>query len=764
MDTTNLQTEQQNEEALSEIFFHYLKYWKWFVASVIVCVLLAFIYVRYSTREYNVFARVLIKDENKGAVLPDFNAFSDLGLMSQSNSFDNEIEILMSATLMKEVVDSLNLLVDYYTVGRIKDLEVYHHTPVYASVKNQMSWGSLIVNKTEDGKYNIQSKQFDFEQTVMPDSAFYSPFGTITLSENPFGQAEFPIQIVVHHPKYLPYIQVTPANKLATVVQIAYQTAVPEKGEDIINTLIRLYNQNTINEKNYAANRTIAFIDERLVDIQAGLKSSEIEVEQFKRDNGLTDPTAEAQLYLTSQNEYYKKATEAEIQLRVVRDLKKFLMDPANLGQPAPSNIGLTDQTVILLINQYNTLIAQKMSATINMTEKNPTVQEYNTRIAELKDNLMQGINIAEAGLQTTANSLKQQSDTYLAKTRNLTTQERKARELIRSKDIQESLVIYLLQKQEETQLSLALATPNAIVLDQADYSPIPVKPKTRIILLAAFLIGLIIPIGVVYVIDLFDTKLRSKDQLTRIVKAPFIGEIPLSKSTKPFPVLALNSSIAEKFRILTANLEFIIPKHKNKVIMITSTTANEGKSFFARNLAMSLATSGSKTLIIDLDMRKSILNKTLQMAPEQGIAMYLSNPDIKVADIIDKSGSFNKNLHIIPLKVFPPNPIELLVSGRLDDLFKAIEDEYDYIIVDTPPVGLVSDSFYFNKYVDATIYLVRHAYTSKYALPEIEALYNERKLKNMVVALNGVDPTKMYGAGYGAYGNYGKSSYYTTD
>jgi capsular exopolysaccharide synthesis family protein len=310
------------------------------------------------------------------------------------------------------------------------------------------------------------------------------------------------------------------------------------------------------------------------------------------------------------------------------------------------------------------------------------------------------------------------------------------------------------------------MATPNAVIVDPADFNPSPVSPKKNIILLAALLIGLIVPVLVIYIKDLFDNRLRAKDQLLKIVKAPFLGEIPRldnTKVNKPFPVLNVRSEIAEKFRIVTSNLEFIIPRNKASVIMVTSTRGGEGKSFFSRNLAMSLATSGKQTLLIDFDMRKSLMNELLEMEKKQGIVMYLSDLSLDVTDVIDTSKTFNKNLDIIPVKVFPPNPAELLASQRLDLLFEKVETQYDYIIVDTAPVGLVADAYRIGKFADTTIFVTRSGYTYKADLQEIHFLYKNNKLNNLTTVLNAVPFTKPYVYGYGYYGGK-KHNYYAEE
>jgi capsular exopolysaccharide synthesis family protein len=761
METNNIQSEQLvNEEvSFAEIFFHYLKYWKWFVISVVLCLSIAFVYLRFTTKEYNISSKVLIKDDKKGQTSLDMNAFSDLGLMPKIGTFDNEIEILLSKSLLKEVIDSLKIGVSYYSAGAMNKQEIYNNTPVWVSVSNQIDWGSFLLDKKENGSFVITSNSFDFTKEFSINEKINSPWGILSFKENPFGVEKYPVEVTIKHPKSFPLVQINPINKQATVINISTITEVPQKGIDIINTLVNIYNKKAIAEKNYVATNTIRFIDERLAVISGELESAEKNVESYKRSRGLTDIGAEAQIFLNAQTNYSQKISDVTLQLTILRDIKKFLTSPDNTGNMAPANVGLTDPTILTLIQKYNEEIALKNRSTPGMTTKNPLLKEYEDRIALLKENLVKGIGISEAGLQTTLQELTKQENMYLGKTMGLSTQERESRELYRQKEIKESLFIYLLQKKEETGLSLALATPNAIVIDSADYIPIPVKPKRNIILLAALLLGVIIPVAVIYIMDLFDNKLRDKEQLIKIVKAPFLGELPKTKSEKPFPVLNVRSGIAEKFRIVSSNLSFIVSEKQVKVIMITSSFSGEGKSFFSQNLAMSLATSGKKTLLIDLDIRKSVLNKYLEMNPTKGVAMFLADSNITASDIIDVSKRFHKNLDIIPVKVFPPNPAELLASDRLGSLFQMLREQYDYIIVDTAPIALVADAFRINQFADVTIFVTRSDYTYKSSLSDIQLLYKENKLYNLTTVLNAVSSKTHYG-----YGGDKKHNYYSEE
>lgn len=767
-DQINNQDNQEEEFSFLELFFHYFRHWKWFLLSLVVCLLLAFVYLRYTTKEYKVVSKVLIKDDKKGQGTADLSAFSDLGIITNTSNLDNEIEVLKSKSLMKEVKDSLNLGVSYYKEGRIKQMEIYNASPVFVYVTDQIKEGRFIINKVNDSGLSIYSEGDNFEALVpitlsqensselLLKEQVVSPWGILSFEVNPLATADFPIEVVINRPKYLPEITIVPINKTSSVVEISIVTPLAEKGKDIVNTLIYCYNQRVMNEQTYVATNTIEFIKERLGIISGELQVAEKEVERYMQEKGVTDLQAQAQLFLSSSSEYDRKISEVQIQTDILKGLKEWFQNPANAGSTAPSNVGLTDQTILSLINNYNQQIFEKERTTIGMTATNPLVAEYDARISSLKNDLIRGVSMAEAGIQANLRELRRQENTYLNKARSLPTQERESRELYRQQSTKETLVLYLMQKQEESRLTLATAVPNATVIDPADYNNTPVKPKQSIIYLAALLLGLIIPIVVIYIRDLFDIRIHSREDVSRIVKAPFLGEIPESSKDNIFPVKNVRSGIAEKFRIAVSNLRFIIGEEKGKVIMVTSTFSGEGKSFVSRNLAYSLASSGNKVLLIDIDMRKSVMDKTLGMDAKKGIAYYLSTPSATLSEVTDQK-EYHANLNIIPVKVFPPNPAELIASPRLAELFTLAKERYDHIIVDTAPIGLVADAFVVNRYADATIFVTRADVSYKAALKDIQSYYADKKLNNLTTVLNGASLQRGYGYGYGEY----KHNYY---
>ena len=767
MEQNNFQSDniEQDEISIVEILFHYLRYWKFFIFSIIICLGIAFAYLIYTTPKYKIFSRVVINDDKKGQNIDVMSAFGDLGIVAPKSNLDNEIEVLRSQTLMKSVVDSLKIGVSYFKKGSIRNQEIYKKTPVYVNISNIMAKGSFIVDQVSENILVIKSEKDTFEQTVEIGKELNSPWGILYFTTNPFGTESYPIEVFVN-PDYLPVVEINAINKTSSAVELSHITATPKKGEDIINTLIAHYNKNAIDDKNYVANSTITFIEERLLAVSGDLEEAEKKVESYQISQGITNLQVQGQLLLASSSEYNKKITDAEIQLGLLGSIKEFIMNPRHKDLAIPANTGITDPTVMSLINKYNDEILLRQRATVGMTESHSVRIEYDARIGLIKDDLLNGIGITEASVQAIKRELIRQENMSMAQARSLTTQERESRDLFRQQNIKENIFNYLLQKREETSLSLVMATPNAKVIDPAFCSKTPVKPKRMIILLAAFMIAIIVPVVVIYLIDLFDNKVHTKYDVTKVISAPFLGVVPVIKGTDPFPVLKVRSSMAERFRTIISNLEFIVGSERRKVIAVTSFTSGDGKSFFSRNLAMTLATTGKKTLLVDLDLRKSVLIKTLGLLNiEKGSAMFLSDSRITVNEIIDKSQSFHKNLDIIPVRLFPPNPAELLSSERLKLLFQTIGKDYEYIIIDTAPAGLVADIYNINPYILSTIFLLRSDYTLKKVLPEIQELYKDKKLNNISIVLNAVTNENIYGYGYqyGQYGGY-KYDYYNEE
>jgi capsular exopolysaccharide synthesis family protein len=758
-------TEQTN--SFVDILFHYLSYWRYYIVSFVVCIGMAYTFLRYSTPIYSVRATVIIGDSKTGQSTSDINttAFNDLGISQPRSNLENEIAVLLSRSLRETVGDSLHLGISYFKTGRIKRREIYKFSPVLVSIPNVTRSGIFTILSDSNDVYNVFSESDKTTLAIPKDTPTPTPWGIATFHANPFAREVLPVEVTIA-PGAIPSISIS-TEENSNVVTLSAVSSVPEKAQDIVNTLIAIYNRNSINEKNFTATNTINFIAERQGDLSHELNATELELESYNKERGIVDLRSQQQIALTSTNEFDQQIRSTDLQLELLRSTKNFLLNPDNDNKVVPTNIGLSDQTVLSLLNAYNVAVLEKEKNAVGMKGDHYVLKEYNDQITSLKDNVLRGIAISESTLEHTIQLLQKQENMFVGLSRNLTSQERESRGLSRKQNIKESIFIYLSQKREEVGISMAEATPNAKIIDPASARFISlVAPLSNSIYSRALLIALLLPTLIIFLHDIFDTKIHIREDITDTVKAPFLGEVPFVKKTDIFPVLKVKSSIAEFFRLIVSNLEFVVNDQTNRVILVTSSTGNEGKSFFSRNLALSLATTGKKTLLMDLDMRKSVLESELNIKTKSGIALYLSDKTVPLKHIIDTSHKFHKNLDIIPIKVFPPNPAELLVSERMSQLFAEITPNYDYIIIDTAPIGLVSDAYRISHFASATIYLTRSNYTLKRSLVEIQKLYAENKLPNLTCALNASTGRKKYGYSYGygyGYGYY-KHNYYTED
>lgn len=747
--------ESENEVSFAEMFFRYLSEWKVFVISMAICMGIAVTYLLLSVPKYKVFSVILIDDEKKGTAKQDvMMAFNDLGFFQQNNNLDNEIEILRSKTLMSKVVDSLHLDVAYFKNKRGKKFEIYNNTPLFVSVKNCPHPVDLTINITADNTLSVTGD--GFKQEIEFEKELVTPFGLITITQNPYGIETCPITAEIR-PGVLPKVTINPVNKTSSVVEISTITKNKEKGKDIINTLVGIYNDNAITEKNYVTSNTIGYIDNQLRMISSELNDAEKNVENYRKGENVMDLQAQGQLLLTSTADYIDRINVANTQLLILQKTKSFITNSNKTKSIIPSNDGLTDLTVLGLIKTYNEEIFNKEKQTVGMKDDFPFVKKFDERISVLRENLLQGINNSISSIELTLHELRRQEGLYRIQASTLPSKEKESRGLLRQQNSKEFIVNYLSQKREEAGLMLALATPNARIIDAAKSSEQPVEPVKSATILAALIAGVVIFIVIIYIKDIFHNEIRSQEDVQKIIKAPFLGNVPISKSEESIPAMNLHSSIAEKFRLIASNTEFIVNNKDTKVLSVTSFIPSEGKSFVARNFAYSLASIGKKVMLLDIDLRKSVVKNTLEIQQSIGTTMFLADTSVRLNEVIN-TGKYHKNMDIIAVKVYPPNPTELLYSDRMAQLFSELRElQYDYIIVDTAPISLVSDAFITNKFCDATVFVLRHNYTKKSFLEEIQNVYRDNKLNNLVWVMNSLPEFERYGYGYqhSTYGYY---------
>ena len=783
-----LREADDKEIDIQELLFKYLIHWPWFVGTVIVCLISAYIYLYVATPVYNISATVLIKDDKKGGSSNNVAGLDELGLsglITSSQSIDNEIEVLRSKTLVKEVVNYLNLYVTYQDDDQIPSKELYKASPVQVNMTPQEAeklktkvviemvlhpQGSLDVNVQMEDK-EIQ-KHFEKLPAILPTNqgtlSFFQATDSVSSKKNE--EVGSPVQDVRHitatisQPMnvargYCGNLTIEPTSKTTSVVTVSLKNSSLQRGQDFINQLLEMYNRNTNNDKNEIAQKTAEFIDERIGIISKELGSTEADLETFKRDAGITDLSSDAQIALTGNAEYEKKQVENRTQISLVEDLKKYLGH--NEYEILPSNVGLKDITLAAQIDRYNEMLIERKRLLRTSTENNPAIINLDTSIRATKANVQATLEGTLQGLFITKADLDREAKRYMRRISDAPGQERQYVSIARQQEIKAGLYLMLLQKREENAIMLAATANNAKIIDDAIADVIPVSPKRSIIYLAALVLGIAIPVVVIFLIDLTKFKIEGRADVEKLTSVPIAGDIPLTdeKNTKEGSIAVFenqNNLMSETFRNIRTNIQFMLQNDK-KVILVTSTVSGEGKSFTSANLAISLSLLGKKVVIVGLDIRKPGLNKVFNLSSkEKGITQYLANPEMDLMSLVQLS-DVNKNLYILPGGTVPPNPTELLARDGLDKAIEILKKNFDYVILDTAPIGMVTDTLLIGRVADLSAYVCRADYTHKAEYTLINELYHEQKLPNLCTIINGVDLKKRkYGYYYG-YGKYGK-------
>lgn len=774
---------EQPEEQINiqEILFRYLIHWPWFVVSVIVCIALAWGYLRLTTPIYNISATVLIKDEKKGGGANMSSELEKMGLngfVSSSSNIENEIEVLTSRTLAREVVSSLGLFVIYMDEERFPKRELYRTSPVLVSLTPQeadnlpqmMEVGmSLQPSGAMDVQIKVGKKEYRkrFEKlpAVFPTDegtvAFFANNDTLSLVRPESVTKERHITAYINRPffvakGYAGSLSIAPTSKATSVVTVSLKNSNTQRGKDYIDKLLEVYNINANNDKNEVAQKTAEFIDERIGIISKELGSTERDLENFKRSAGITDLTSEAQIALTGNAEYEKKRVENQTQINLVMDLQRYLQGTEY--EVLPSNVGLQDVGVAGAIDRYNEMVAERNRLLRTSTESNPAIVNLNASIRAMRGNIQTTLDATLKGLEITRADLAREASRYSRRISDAPTQERQFVSIARQQEIKSGLYLMLLQKREENAIVLAAIANNAKIIDEAQADGAPISPKRMSIYLAALVFGIGIPVGIIYLIGLTKFKIEGRADVEKLTSLPVIGDIPLAdEKTGSIAVFEnQNNLMSETFRNVRTNLQFMLENGKN-VILVTSTISGEGKSFISANLAISLSLLGKKVVIVGLDIRKPGLNKVFNIPKkEHGITQFLTNPTINLMDLVQLS-DINRNLYILPGGTVPPNPTELLARDGLEKAIETLKRNFDYVILDTAPVGMVTDTLLIGRVVDLSVYVCRADYTRKVEFTLINELAENNKLPNLCIAINGLDlQKKKYGYYYG-YGKYGK-------
>lgn len=781
----------QNEEymKIQDLLQLCLAKWRWFAVSLSIALGIAVLYLLITPPVYTRSADILIKEDSNGnSPTGDFGSFANLGLFQANSNVNNELISLQSPATILEVVKRLHLDVDYSTDGSFHDKVLYgKDLPFNISFLDLADHEAATLTLKETGDGRIQLSDFTRDDEDMDNGescsgqagdTLHTPLGRIIVQPTLFYPNREAAELYVSRnslydtvDRYTQSLTVTLKDEKATVISLSCQDVSIQRAEDILNTLISVYNENWVKDKNQVATSTSHFISERLKVIEQELGNVDEDISSYKSEHLLPDVQAASSLYMTQASETSSHILELNNQLYMANYIRNYLANESNKNQLLPANSGIDNANIEKLISEYNDKQIQRNSLIANSSERNPLVADLDRALASMRQSILHSIDNQVVTLKTQIHTFQQSERQNTARIAASPTQAKYLLSVERQQKVKESLYLFLLQKREENELSQAFTAYNTRIITPPLGQMKPTAPVRRNILLVAFAIGILLPALIIFIRENMNSTVRSRKDIENMT-VPFIGEIPQifqkkkrfsfrKQKEEPVRTIAVKEKsrniINEAFRVIRTNLEFMTGREgKIKVIMLTSANPGSGKTFIAMNLATSFAIKGKKVLVIDLDIRKASLSTYID-SPHTGISDYLSGQADAWQKIIIK-GKTHPNLDVIPVGTLPPNPAELLSDEKLAQMLNALRSEYDYIFVDCPPVEIVADASIINKLTDMTLFIIRAGLLERVVLPEIERFYTEHKYKNLSLILNGIENTHgrygyRYGYSYG-YGN----------
>lgn len=785
--TNDVVEEQDSGFNYREILDAVILHWHWFAISIIGCLFVAFLYLRCKSPVYSTWAEVLIKedDPNKRRMsVGGLADFTQLGVLTNSNGFDNEVEILGSKTLAWRAVTNLKLYVRYSFDGVLRDEELYRTSPVVADMSpvdlDTLSMPlSMEISPLQEGGYHIEGEALRerFEADVKSFPVRVKTLsGWVTLRPNPnFAGASDgrTLRIGIFRPAimaeaFLGATSIEPISKMTTIARITMSDTQRQRAEDYMNELIRVYNEDANEVKNEMALKTEAFVNKRIKIIDAELGTTESDLELYKKRNQLVDLMSDAEAAYKGLENYQTQQIELQTQMLLVKSLKEYVDNPANYMEIIPANLGLTDESLNSMIAGYNAKVVERKRLLTTAPESSPVVVSITNAISSLYPGIRHSLSTVYDNMRVQKRHVDEQYDLFIGRLSDAPTQERVLTDIGRQQSVKAALYQILLQKREENAISLASTVDKAQVIDAPESTIRPISPKKKLVALIALVLGVAIPAGLIYLLNLLRYRIEGRNDIEKLTDLAVLSDIFVAgdlKDGKRTIVVRENSNdiMEETFRSLRTNLGFVMKKSE-KVLLCTSVMPGEGKTFVSTNLAMSMALMGRKVLVVGLDIRKPRLAKLFGLVTgHHGLTTYLAGEDSSdgfLREQIFNSG-MHANLDVLPAGLIPPNPGELITSERLDDAFARFREWYDMVIVDTPPVGLVSDTLLLGRLADATLIVCRCDYSLKRNFNIVNTIHQEGKLPKMNLVLNGVDlQQRKYGYYYG-YGNYGRYGRY---
>ena len=755
----------------SGIIKKYLSHWLLIVISVIVCGVLAFAYAKIKKEVYLIQSDLLVAEENNSSGGTSQSAllkqFSFGNIMGSVGNVENEVNLVSAHSTLRSVIKKLGLNRKYILRNSFFDkedlykdypIELYAHPSIEDTLSISLLFkirvdedGHVVTTVRGDGKVLAKVESDGFPQSV--PTAYGNFIFNTTSTYVPGKKFGMDISICNYDVKTEDIderIHISIPNKKADLIHLAIEETNIERGYDLLNMIMDKYNERGIEHKNQEAEQKAAFIDERIGLVLQELSETEKQIEDYKKKNQLTDIEVEVKVMVEQDARLREKLLEIETQMQTVESIRDFLSQSENAYEMLPFIASLDDGASATAIEQYNELVLERMAVAASAKGNNPSLQVFNTQIEASRKNVLETLCGFIESLTIAREVLREQEDKFLARIKNMPTQEREFVEMERQQLVKQELYLFLLQQREETALTLSMSTPKGMIVDEAYKLSEPVSTPKPMILLVGLIIGFILPFIYLYLKDLLRTKFSTRAELEALTAIPVLGEICMDRNKEHIVISeGASTSIAELFRLVRNNIQFILNNKDEKVILVTSSISGEGKSFICSNLAISLALLGKRVLLVGMDIRNPQLANYLGLHNPKGLTNYLADAQTDIHDVIIPN-AIQENLDIILAGPVPPNPAELLLSERVDELFAAMRKEYDYIVVDSAPVSMVSDTFCLRRISDATVYVCRANYTTKEFIRYANRIVSEKRLNKVSFVLNGTTAKQGYGYGYG--------------
>ena len=751
--------ERPDTNLLLQIMQRYLPFWPLFVITISIGLAVSWFYLRLETRIYVATAKVLLKDPQKNG--GDSKVLDALNIFSEKKIVENEIIVLRSSSILEKVVSGLDLYNSVHNQGKVRTEELYKgNSPVWfrAVDKSNVNGGGKYFFSVSWPKkqVSINNQTIAFNDTVNINGSTYFIVPNPEYNQALTGKNYYAIfnSIAGAAGSFAGNLKANATSNQSTVIEVKLETPVPEKGVDFLNRLFEVYNDYAVVDKNLIAAKTLAFIENRLNLVVGQLDSVEKNIQSYKTRESVYDLGGQASLYLSNVSDLDRKSSEVQIQLDVLKDVQQYVDNKGKKPGTVPSQLLISDPTLAgLLTKLYDAEFQLSMAESIN-GEKSDAVIMANQAVGRIKGDIKENL----ATIHSNLNAVKSNVNSGIAMNSGLLSQiprkERGLLDISRQQAIKNNIYTFLLQKREETALSSAGTTPDLRVLEKgSSYGPI--KPVAKNYYLSGFLLGLLVAVTYVLLREQFNRKILFRTEIEEKTKIPVLAEIMYSKTTESIAISeGKRTIIAEQFRSMRTNLAFMGMNEENKSLLVTSSISGEGKSFIALNLAMSFTLTGKKVGLMEMDLRKPKLSKYLGINRDPGITSFLINK-AGIDDIIKETKY--PNLFVISAGPIPPNPTELIISPKFAEMMALLKEKFDYIIIDSAPIGPVTDSQLISSYANTTLYVVRHAFTPKIFLRMIDDLYQQQKFNNMALIFNGLKPRGLgilsYGYGYGSYG-----------